>query len=1378
MSHSAPKREGLSRHGGASDRLRRLFAAVMTGALLVGLLPAVERVPVQALGTDFTMYNGAATSPVLIDPSYGGAHDDRDYRQVSRAVEDLRQDVAMVTGGINASQVQHLFVDNEAAEQARLASADQTKVPALQTSANGQSTAIIVGELGQSKLVDAIVDAGKFNEARQIQGKWEAYAIKSVDHPLPGVDRALVIAGSDARGTIYGIYSVSQRIGISPWYWFSDVPVKQRDEIVVDGSPLVDGGPDVKYRGIFINDEESTLNWATEKFPTEEGTPDVNYYRHVFEMMLRLKLDTLWPAMHPGATAFDAATDTGVYDAGTPINAREASAYGVIMSSSHAEPMLRSNEKEWPAFYERNKDVLDIKGSNYTTAYNYSINKPAIIEYWRERLVANADFENLIVLGIRGIGDSPAAFTANNPYGFHNTVEMVGDAITEQRNLIKEVYGSADAVPQVFVPYKEVATLYNNGLKAYIPDDVTLMWSDDNYGYLRQVPTHSEALRSGGNGVYYHSEYWGDPQSYLWLNSTPMSLMVQQLHRAWNSGAGRFWILNVGDIKPGELKTELFAKLAWNVDGYNDANIESKFLVEQMKRDFALTGQRAVAAAEALARFDALENKKRAEFWGTDSGGGANSGQFPAGRSFPFSATSDGDELQRYINESNTLVGIFGGVWSQLDAPYRSAFYQQVLHRVRSYRNMAEQIGYYWKNQLDAAQGRYGSARIYAILSKRARDRIISDQQYWDTLGDGKWDQIMSFGHGPQGVVMLADDAYATPTSPVAEVGADAEGQQVPGTGTLQFNAASPDDQRFFDVFSKNDGAQQWVARTDAPWITLSQVSGQTATEQRVTVAVDWSRLATSATGTIQVYNAVNGAPIGDPVATFPVGAQQAAVDLRGRPAGCQPSPSQGCTPGYLEANGYVAIEAEHFSENLPGADGSQWRPVEGIGQRGAAMEAFPETAPRVDADFAGTAQLKYRVYFTSTGQFTGTFYRIPTLNEGTDDAGAVRSARTAIGIDDQIPASANLRGCAQTSCGNAWGDNVMRGIEPLSFTINVPTPGWHDIVVYRSDAAILFDRIIIETIPGTVGDGLVGPTESPNNIAAHDAVQQATIAPLPVEVAKYHPLPAITVSVGETHTVDNLQNVVTAESDNDTAASVALDNGTVSITGHRVGIAEITLSTRDDELSSFTVTVNRANGPQLGAYQEKDGLVVIDPTDALEKSTYANAIDSNNGTHTWTLKRNGMQTVPVASAGAKANWLANSAAEGQALLAAAPTQHVNGSAAPGTPPRLEFTVDIQTPATYYLFVNTSNPNDNADSYHVAVDGQWKYQSSKGGSELGVETWYGSTSVTGAALPLAPGQHTISLWTREAGFLVNQIALTTNPSPGLTGFQTPSPRAE
>ena len=542
----------------------------------------------------------------------------------------------------------------------------------------------------------------------------------------------------------------------------------------------------------------------------------------------------------------------------------------------------------------------------------------------------------------------------------------------------------------------------------------------------------------------------------------------------------------------------------------------------------------------------------------------------------------------------------------------------------------------------------------------------------------------------------------------------------------------------------------------------------------------------TSESGTIRVYSAVGGKKKGDPVATFTVEAERAAVDLR-RP---------GAERGHLETYGYVALEAEHFAENVAGADGSRWAPVQGVGQRVASMGAFPETAPRVDSGFDTTAQLRYRVHFATSGEFTGTFYRLPTLNEGTEDDGtgdgARRTARTAIGLDDQVPTEAQLvRGnsVAGTST-SPWGFNIMQGIEPLEFTVDVAEPGWHDLVVYRSDAAILFDRIVVETRPGAAGDGLVGPPESPNNVAPRDTPHalphgishgishdRAVVAPLPKEMPELRRLPDVDLAVGSTTVLDGVRDAASAASDNETAVSVAVAGGKVSVTGNRVGRAELTITGSDGADWVASVAVGPGAGEPAGAYLERAGLVVLDAADALEGSDFADATASNNGTHDWALARNGLQVVPPANSSAKAQWLATSAAQAEALFGAGPTEKVNGGTAAGTPPQLDFTVDVETGGTYYLFANTSSPNPDADSYHVLVDGRWRYHSGKTSPETGTDTWYGSTSAAGAALQLEPGRHTISLAPREAGLVLNQVALTTDSSPGFQGFLEPSERS-
>ncbi|MDE6635012.1 MAG: glycosyl hydrolase 115 family protein, partial [Lachnospiraceae bacterium] len=346
-----------------------------------------------------TLYNGKMIAPIIMDAGYevseSNTYAERSYRQIVRAVTDLRQDIAMVTGAIDYKEIQAIFNDSAEDEEERLYFADSSRVPAFVTDTSGIKAdyAIIAGTIDDSAIIKNLIDSGKLDEAKGLKGAWEGYVIKQVKNPIKGVDNALVIAGSDARGTIYGIYTISEGIGVSPFYWYSDVPVVVKDIIEFDAvTPIIEDGPDVKYRGIFINDEEASNKWAKTKF-TEDGTkaPGVNYYRKVFELILRMKANTLWPAMHGCSTAFNKV----INEYGEPVNAKEASEYGIVMSTSHCEILLRNNVGEWADWFNQNKGRFsDVQYPNDSSkAYDFTINRELILEYSRDRLTAIKDFE-------------------------------------------------------------------------------------------------------------------------------------------------------------------------------------------------------------------------------------------------------------------------------------------------------------------------------------------------------------------------------------------------------------------------------------------------------------------------------------------------------------------------------------------------------------------------------------------------------------------------------------------------------------------------------------------------------------------------------------------------------------------------------------------------------------------------------------------------------------------------------------------------------------------------------------------------------------------------------------------------------------------------
>lgn len=408
--------------------------------------------------------------------------------------------------------------------------ADDLKRLGLRTGSKGP-VQIWVGTAGRHAQIDA---AGL--DLSQLKGCWECFQIALLRNPAPGVKAALVIVGADRRGTAYGVYTLSQALGVSPWHWWADVAPLKRGPLHVSLNEPLHDGPAVRYRGLFINDEDWGLfPWAANTFEPEAGTLGPRTYEQVFRLLLRLKGNTLWPAMHQVSGAFNA----------NPRNAELAQRYGIVMGSSHAEPMLRNNVSEWKAPHEQ---------------YNYATNAAQVRDYWAERLKTNGRFENLYTLGMRGIHDS-------GMQGASTVAEkqaLLNGLLADQRELLRQHVGDPATLPQIFVPYKEVLPLMGTPPGLAVPDDVTLVWPDDNFGYIRQFPDAAQARRSGGSGIYYHLSYLGAPLSYLWLDTTPPALVAEEIGRAFDAGARQFWVVNAGDIKPHEVNLSHWFDLAWN----------------------------------------------------------------------------------------------------------------------------------------------------------------------------------------------------------------------------------------------------------------------------------------------------------------------------------------------------------------------------------------------------------------------------------------------------------------------------------------------------------------------------------------------------------------------------------------------------------------------------------------------------------------------------------------------------------------------------------------------------------------------------------------------------------------------------------------------
>lgn len=477
---------------------------------------------VTSKANEFVLANGKYVAPVVIDND--------DYEVVKLAANFFAEDINRVSG----------------------------QTPKIQSSVTPGAEIVIAGTIGKSLMIEKLIASGKIAQVNKIKGHWEATLWQIVNNPFPGVKKALVIVGSDRRGTAYGLMQLSKKIGVSPWYWWADIPATQKNVIAISVPEPISDEPAVKYRGIFINDEDWGINqWARKTFEPEFGNGvGPKTYEKVFELMLRLRLNYIWPAMHEVSKEFG----------DTPENVELADRYGIVAGSSHCEPMLYNNV-HWDA---------KVKGH-----WNYFSNRDTIYNTWKATAIQRRDKEAVWTMGIRGIHDRGME---TPPTGIPERMKVVEDVFKDQRNLIDQYvtkqYGS---VAQAFVPYKEVLPIYDAGLK--VPEDVTLMWVDDNFGYIRRLSNPGERKRIGGSGVYWHLSYYGGPHSYLWINTTAPALMWEEFHKAWENEARSMWVINVGDIKPMELGIDYFSRLAWKPDAQG-ANAQPEFLKSFLSENF------------------------------------------------------------------------------------------------------------------------------------------------------------------------------------------------------------------------------------------------------------------------------------------------------------------------------------------------------------------------------------------------------------------------------------------------------------------------------------------------------------------------------------------------------------------------------------------------------------------------------------------------------------------------------------------------------------------------------------------------------------------------------------------------------------------------
>ncbi|MBF9251676.1 glycosyl hydrolase 115 family protein [Pontibacter sp. 172403-2] len=960
------------------------FISCLTGSKLQSQELAKNNIKVAADATQgaFPLVHSAKASIVFIDA--------QDAEVVGIAAEALARDVERVT----------------------------SVKPEVKSSSSWKDISgypVIIGTVGQSALIAQLAERKALNIS-QIKGKWESYSITVVEKPFDGVDKALVIAGSDRRGAAFGVFELSRRLGVSPWYWWADVKPRHQDNLFITAGALVQGPPTVKYRGIFLNDEDWGLQpWAARSMDKDIKDIGPNTYARIFELLLRLKANLIWPAMHPSTKAFFH----------YPANAAVADAYAIVVGTSHAEPMLRNNVDEWDE-----KTMGD---------FDYFSNKQAVQEYWEKRVKEAKDMEAVYTMGMRGVHDSGMEGAKNAS----EAAAMLEKIIADQREMLeKHVNKNIAAVPQAFTAYKEVLDIYDQGLK--LPEDITIVWPDDNYGYIHRLSNPQEQCRSGGSGVYYHASYWGRPHDYLWLSSTHPALIREEMMKAYNMKADRLWVLNVGDIKPLEYNISLFLDMAYDATAFQESSAVKKHLHQWVEETFGEAKSGPIT--KVLWEYYDLAFERRPEFMGWSRTEPTTPTKLTAYNHFYF-----GDEAQKRIDKYETLEKQVKELRSQLPAKDADAFYQLVYYPVVGASLINKKFLYRDKSYLYARQNRT-SASDYARLSRQAYEGIVEETNYYNQqLANGKWNGIMSMKprdlpvyQEPELPEINIDGSKKWSIAPEGFVTADSSLISAQRLALPAFNEWSRQEY-FVDLFLTGNQAVSWKATASDKWIKLSEQRGKlTPTfgqkQQRIWVSIDWSKVPKRAESTGHI--------------TFKGAGKVFKVEVKASNAA---ESDLAAYEGFVESNGYVSIFAEDYSRKTD-RQAKGWKLVEDLGHTGKSLMALPlQIAPVKET--AGVKEnapyVAYDFYTLTAAAPTITVSTLPTHPVTSD-----YSLRYAVSIDDGPVEVVDFRTFGRS---DEWKQNVLRNAAERQVKYGHLNRGKHTLKIYMIDPGVVFDSIIID---------------------------------------------------------------------------------------------------------------------------------------------------------------------------------------------------------------------------------------------------------------------------------------------------------------------------
>ncbi len=985
-------------------RLLRVIIPVLliglTGSLngrAAGKTDIVRVVAMEPEESMFTLSASGNSAPLLISSD--------DWPGVIRAFRDLQSDIGSVTG-VTPSML-------------------------LDKPARGKEI-VIAGTIGKSRIIDKLIRKGKIR-VDDIAGRWECYLIQTVTNPLPGVKKALVIAGSDKRGTIYGIYEISKQIGVSPWHWWADVPVSKSDDLYINPGRFVWDEPSVKYRGIFLNDEYPALTrWVAFKYGnvTPSADPPIHpgvanygseFYSRIFEVLLRLKANYLWPAMWNNAFNEDDLR-----------NASLADEYGIVMGTSHQEPMIRA-QKEWDRRY---KSTLG--------SWSWTDHSDTLVKFWRDGIRRNKDYESILTIGLRGADD-----TEMGPGGPAGNIAKLEKIVDIQRRMIaEELNRDVTRVPQMWCLYKEVQDYYHAGMR--VPDDVTLLWAEDNWGNVRRLPTAEERKRSGGAGVYYHFDYHGGPRSYQWINTSPIPKIWDQMSLAKQYGADRIWIVNVGHFRGYEVPMEYFLSLAYDTDAHGSDEM-SAWTARWAASQFG--PEHAEEIGEIISAYTKFNGRRKPELLS------------PATYSIV-----NYHEADRITSEYIRLLLKAEAIKTLLPEEMQDAYFHLVLFPVKACALVNELYVAAGKNALYASQGRSAAAMMADRTEELYRADTTLMGYYNRVYAEGRWKHFMDQAH--LGYLNWADPPENTlraiklqrPEVPVAaSLGVAVEGSVKAWPGADGFPVLPPFDVynrqvRYIEIFNRGNEPFEFLVESDNPWITMSHTAGTVNHQQRIELRVDWPMITYgNHEGTVIVKGA--GGEVNIRVTAF-------------NPAEPQPSTVE----GFVEADGYIAIEAANYTTNID-TDERYWEWVEDYGRtlsglRATAVTDAPPAVPGKDAPL-----LEYKMYLFSTGEFETVLHVAPSLNFLPD-----RDFKIGLSIDDDeaqiitvVPKEFNAEN------GNReWEKTVMDATRFVKGKISVREPGNHTLKIWMIDPGIVLEKIIINT--GGLRPSYLGPPESYKN--------------------------------------------------------------------------------------------------------------------------------------------------------------------------------------------------------------------------------------------------------------------------------------------------------